>query len=1086
MTHRLGLLFLLTLIPAVSFAQTITGTLQGTVADATGGVLPGVSVTVRGLETGQQRETVTNGAGYYTLPFLPIGVYEVTAALSGFKTVVHERVTIALNDTRVVDFELTPASVAETVTVVAEAAPINTTNGEIKHSLDERQIDDRPVANRGSFLTLAETFAGFSDNPTSGQNNPTASSGSSINFNGTGTRGATFQINGVNNDDSSENQNRQGAAIATVKEFQVITNTYSAEFGRGYGAVVLVQTKSGTNLVRGEGYDYHQDSLWNARSAFSLTKPDNSSDQLGFVVGFPIRRDQLFGFASMDHRRFDGSQTYTRDLFLPAELAAPRLTRGNDTPANRTFIDGVLARFPSVTPNDPRSPRTYQTPQEINRPADDHSFRVDAVPDKINTFTFRYQYTHQIFESIDVIAGEQARQDNKQGNFGATWTRVLGDNAVGEFRYGLGLRKTRVDIAAGNDTPIVRFANSPVSGSIIGNAGNFPINRDQTDHQIVYNVIQLFGRRHQLKTGVDLRLQQLDDLADNFSRGFWSFNSVCGGVTYPTSYAAFLDGCVASYQQAWGPFFLENRMNEYNLYAEDNWRIRPNLTLNLGVRYEYVQAPSEAEDRLDYGIEADANNIEPRLGFAWAPEWSDGWLGALAGGGAGNLSLRGGFGLYDGRIFQSVFSQSGASLRTNPPNAILQTFSTLPNILNVSDPTGGFVFVPGPQTARHTLTIADGNLEMPRTHQWNLTLERRMPWNSSLRISYTGTRGKGLLRYKQDNLPLSPLDGPVLVVDHPNNAPAAGFPDLRGKTIDRIAADVNCAGTGLPGVGVNAQCPVAVPIADNEISFRVPRTNERRPDPRYTTNLLVSNDAQSWYDGLQIEWTRRFAAGLWFQTSYTYSVSEDTTSEATAVGAGDTNQTGPDKRYARGYSRFHTPHRFTFNGSYRLPFFTDRTDLAGSLLGGWTLSALLRLAHGTPFTVTDTARDLNFDGFAETRPILLDPSIRGATIDDPDTSTTILARDKFRTAQYGEGDQVVGRNTFFADGLATVDLGLYKTFGFPWGHTFTLRFEAYNAFNRVQYGFPTADITNTTFGRLLGGATGYAPRTLQLGMQYKF
>ncbi len=1075
------------LIPVLSSAQTITGTLQGTVKDASGGVLPGTIVTARSLDTGQRRETVANGVGYYALPFLPIGGYEVTAALAGFKTVSHPHVTIALNDTRVVDFDLPPAAVEETVTVRAEAAPINTTNGEIKHALDEGQIDDRPTTNRGSFLALAETFPGFAENPTGGQNNPTASSGSSVNFNGTGTRSATFQINGVNNDDSSENQNRQGAAIATIKEFQVITNTYSAEFGRGYGAVVLVQTKSGTNQVRGEAYEHRQDSTWNARSAFSLAKPDNVRDQFGFVAGFPIRRNRLFGFASMDRKRFEGFQTYARDLFLSAELAAPRLTRGNDTPANRAFIDGILARFPAgATPNDPRSNRTYQTSQAVRQPADDHSLRADWTPDKANTLTARYQYTRQIFESDDVLAGEQARQDNRQSNVGVTWSHVFGANAVGEFRYGLGRRRTRVDIAAGNDTPIVRFANSPVSGSIIGNAGNFPIHRDQTDNQIVYNLTTLLGGRHQLKAGVDARFQQLDDLADNFSRGFWSFNPVCGGVTYPSSYAAFLDGCVASFQKAWGPFFLENRMNEYNVYAEDNWRLRPNLTMNLGVRYEYVQAPREAAGRLNYGIEADGNNIQPRLGFAWAPEWSGGWLGALARGGKGTLSIRGGFGLYDGRIFQSVFSQTGASLRTNPPDAVSRTFTTLPDILNPSDPTGGFVFVPGPQTARHAITIASPDLEMPRTRQWNVSVERRMPWNSSLRMSLTGTRGIGLLRYQQSNLPASPLNGPVLVANHPNNAPAAGFPDLRGRTIDRIAADVTCAGTGLPGIPITATCPQPVPIADNEISLRVPRTNERRPDPRYTTNLVVANEAASWYDGLQIEWIRRFSSGLWFQTSYTYSVSEDTTSEATAVGAGDSNQLGPDKRYARGYSRFHTPHRYTFNGSYRLPFLASRTDLVGSLLGGWTLSGILRLSHGTPFTVTDTARDLNFDGFSETRPILLDPSILGATVGDPATSTQILSRDKFRTAQYGEGGLVVGRNTFFGDGQATLDLGLYKTVRFPWRHTFTVRVETFNALNRVQYGFPAVDITNVNFGRLLTGATGYAPRALQVGLQYKF
>src|SRR5687767_8387266 len=292
------------LLPASASAQTVTGTLQGNVSDAKGAVIPGAEVVIRNMDTGQERTLQTNSEGAYVASFLPLGRYTVTASSTGFSKVSQETIEVTLNQTRVVNFTLNPSTVTEAVVVTTEAAPINTTNAEIKGSLNAQEILDKPTGNRGSFLALAETFAGFAENPTSGQNNPTTSSGSSINFNGTGTRGTTFQINGVNNDDSSENQNRQGAALATIKEFQVISNTYSAEFGRGYGAVVLVQTKSGTNRWHGEGYEYRQDSTWNARSAFSLTKPDNARDQFGGIAGFPVRRDKLFGFASFDHKRF--------------------------------------------------------------------------------------------------------------------------------------------------------------------------------------------------------------------------------------------------------------------------------------------------------------------------------------------------------------------------------------------------------------------------------------------------------------------------------------------------------------------------------------------------------------------------------------------------------------------------------------------------------------------------------------------------------------------------------------------------------------------------------------------------------------
>src|SRR5262249_21073400 len=234
----------------------------------------------------------------------------------------------------------------------------------------------------------------------------------------------------------------------------------------------------------------------------------------------------------------------------------------------------------------------------------------------------------------------------------------------------------------------------------------------------------------------------------------------------------------------------------------------------------------------------------------------------------------------------------------------------------------------------------------------------------------------------------------------------------------------------IPGVNVTAACPNPVPIADNEISFRVPRTNERRPDPRYTTNLLISNDAEAWYDGFELEWNKRVTKGLQFQVAYTYSQSLDTTSEATFVGAGDSNQNGPNKQFAKGRSRFDTPHRFTLNGSYRLPFYAGRHDLAGLVLRGWQVLGVFKFVSGPPFAVTDaTGRDLNFDGFTENRPVLLDPSILYQRVDDPATSQKQLPAAAFRSVTFADTiDMLVPRNAFYGDAYHDVDLGLYKSF----------------------------------------------------------
>lgn len=1108
-------------------AQTVTGTLQGTVADPNGAVVQNASVTIRNTETGLERTLNTNEEGFFISSNLPLGSYTVSVTSQGFGTSVREGVNIQLNQTYVLDLALTP-SVDGTVTITATEEPINTTNAEIKGRLTSQEIMDKPTFNQTNFLTLAETFTGFQENPTSGQNNPTASSGSSINFNGTGTRGATFQINGVNNDDSSENQNRQGASLSTIKEFQVITNNFTAEFGRGYGAVVLVQTKSGTNNWHGDAYLYHNDSALNATSnAFSpgAVKPVSRRNQFGFTSGFPIFKDKLFSFISFDHIEQTGANNVSRDVFTIAERNPAnwfKQTPANDTPANRAFIQSIIDRFANVFPNDPASgPRTWRGQQGIDFPARDYSGRLDWNPRSSDNLFARWQYTRQRFSADDLILGERADQNHKQQNFGMTWTHLFTDRTVGEFRYGLGLRTTLVNIAAGNDTPIFRITNPAPVGtqSSIGSAGNFPIQRYQTDHQFVYNLSTLLAEKHYLKAGTDIRRQRLDDLADSNSRGFYNFNSaICNTFTYrdptitnaanptgiPSAFYAFLNGCMNNFQIGFGPFFLENRIRESNFYIEDNWKVRDNLTLNLGFRYEYVSAPEEAEGRIAYGFESDKDNFEPRFGFAWSPRFKNRFLERIFGG-VGDSSIRGGYGIYHGRLFQSVFSQGGATVRFNPPNALMLNL-TAPstatyNATNYADPLNGFVFVPGVQTARHSITAIDPGLEMPYTQQWNLSVERQLPFTSSLRLSYTGNRGIGLLRYALENLPDNNPAG-VLVANHPNNAPAVlyaanqrgpGDPrgvDVRGQVL-LPAANILCAGTGLTGLATNAECPNNVPLGAFEYSLRVPRTNERRPNGLYSTNLSVANASWSYYHGLQAEWTKRLSHNINFQASYTFSKAIDTTSEATAVGGGDTNQTGNNSRAARGLSRFHTPHRFTFYGTYRLPWFQNERGLLGQTLGGWQFSTVVKLAKGTPFTVSTTGLDINFDGFAEARPVLLDPSILGRSINHPSNSQALLPASAFRrlaNTDAGLPVSLVGRNTFFTDGVKNVDFAISKNFLMPWeGHKLMLRADLFNAFNHVQYGFPVSlDITNANFGRITGGATSYAPRSIQVSLRYQY
>ncbi|HEX6085023.1 MAG TPA: carboxypeptidase regulatory-like domain-containing protein [Thermoanaerobaculia bacterium] len=1062
---RLALVVFLTLVLALpALAQMVTGTIQGTVSDSSGGVLPGVTVTIRNAETGLQRVVVTNEAGFFNAPFLPIGRYEVHAELSGFGAARRSDVRVDLNQTTVQDFILDPA-VTEAVTVTADAPRINVSDGEIKQTIRSSEIMAIPQSNQTSFLGLAATLAGYQEgNPTGANDNPTLSVGSSANFNGAGTRGTTFQINGVNNDDSSENQHRQGVALATIASFQVLSNSYSAEFGRGYGAVVLVQTKSGTNNVGGEIYGYGQDGQWNTKKFFERAQPlpDNYRRQFGATAGFPLIRDTLFGFVHYDRTQFKGNTIVSRPLILASDMALPRLTLGNDTPQNRAFQDAILGRFPQgLTPNAPAiSARAYQYPQFANNPDSDWSVRLDWNAGNAHNVNARYQRSAQKRENAELIIGEQTLQDNEQSNFGITWTNVLGTSTVQEARYGIGIRSTNVNILAGNDTPIVRFAGL-TPGTIIGNAGAYPINRDQQDHQLVYNFSTARWAKHTLKLGTDIRRSQLDDRASNNNRGFWNFTATCGGVTYPSGLHAFFAGCVSTYQKAYGPDFLENELNEENLYAQDDWRPFDNLTLNLGVRYERVAAPKEREGRMDY-LYDDSSYVDPRLGFAYTPNWENVRFLRAVTGSNGRFSIRGGYGHYHGRVFQSIFSQGGANVRYNPPNA---TFLSIAGSTNIADPTNGFVFVPGqPLTTRVNLTLIDPDLVMPETRQWNLTFERQLFRESRLRASYIGTMGKNLLQYRFENLPVRP-DG----------------------TTWRVASDWRCAGTGVvAGQAVNATCPNVVPIAANEISLRVPRTNERRPDARYGTNLVVDNIAESNYHAGQLEFETGYVGGFQGRATYTFSKALDSGSEATSAGTGDINIFPEYENYKRGLSRFDTRHRFTMTGSYLLPFFRDRRDALGQILGGWQLSTVVRLSSGTPFTIIDTgAVDIDFDGVANQRPVVVDPTRRGGFhVNNPDTSQQELPASAFRRATPDDDiSDLIGRNTFYTDSREQVDLGLSKSFGIIGSSSVVLRLDVFNVFDQVTWGVPVNDFASTNFGRIISTHPDYIPRTFQVGVR---
>jgi hypothetical protein len=1070
-------------------SQTVTGTLECRVTDGSGGVVAGAEVSVKSDDTGLDRAAKTNHEGYAQITFLPVGAYHLTIAAKGFATQMRSA-QVELNTARNFDVQLTPAAVAATVTVTSESPLIDTSRGEIVNNIDSKTIEDRPLSSR-NILSLAEMIPGFqSSGGYGGVNNPTLSSGSYVSFNGTGTRSASFQIDGVNNDDSSEGQNRQNVNISAIKEFQMLTNTYAAEFGRG-AAVMLVQTKSGTNQIHGDAYEFLQNDKLDANTFFGNaagTKPDGTlvsprapmrRNQFGYTVGGPILKNKLFLFHSFENTKLIQYSTITRYLFYtkyPLQIGTCMLcVNPADHPhlqSDMAFLQSVLDRFPQVQPNAPAvCDLCYIEEKNSHFPDSDYSGRLDYILSSRDSANVRYQYSRNIRLPAQIIQGEAANQNHKQQNVGLTETHMFSPSTVGEFRLGIGLRTTLVDIAGGDQTPIIRI-NNPTAYTIttLGSAGSYPIHRYQTDYQYVYNLSHVQGRQT-FKMGVDIRRQHLDDLADNYSRGWWTFAATSGYQGYEN----FLRGYETDFQKGYGNFTTYNRMGEVNSYFMDDVRVTSSLTLNLGIRWERVFTPYEVSGKVQYNY-GDFNGIQPRFGLAWSPNAPSGILRKIAGA-HGKSVVRVGFGTFNTRIFQSIFSQSNISLRSLPPYGAYRDFGAT---FNVTDPSNGFTYDPNSYNpGQITYTQVDPGLKMPTIQQYHFTIDRQLPGQMSLSVGYARTRGIGLLQNQILNRAEFPFHG------------------ANGVVYDKI--DPNPADTN-PAAGY--------------ISETQPRLNQRRPDPRYTNVYYISNNSWSYYNALRVTLTKRLSNNFSANVAYSFSKSIDTGSDVAAGSASTPLTETSSAATNRALSDFDQRHRININFTYQTPWFRHSNQFLRQALWGWNVSTNQTFASGNPFTVT-AGYDFNADGVSNDRPLLLNPSYYGVSVDNgrtnpqtgvqrsveqlplsvfyPMVTTTATSR-PFDPGGSDAGS--IGRNTFLGQGLLNVDAALIKSFPIRERQNLTFRAEVYGLTNTPHFAFPTASVLSSAFGRITGtfsplnyvGASrsDASSRIVQLALRYVF
>jgi hypothetical protein len=1035
----LGLLALVLCAGSVA-AQATTGSIQGVITDSQGAAIPGATVTVRNVETNVSRTLVSDAEGNYRFLNLPVGNYELVVELSGFGRHVRAGLTLALNQTAVVDAQLSPATLSELVEVRADAPLINTTNAEVGVRFDTQRIAELPVMGSRNIFTLARSAPGVSE-LASGQNS-FASGTQEANFssNGARLRSNNIMIDGQDSNDPSVT-GRQQAINNTdiVQEIRLITNQFAAEYGRAAGSVMNVITKSGTNDFSGTGFWFHNDNSFNTRSNLDIAAgldhaPYRVENQLGGTLGGPVAPGRTFFFGS--YQRWTDRRQGSGFTLNGAPSDAGRAVL-QSVAAGRPQIQALLDHLPAGASNGRSANftlagQTYTVPLgsltgSASQGLDNNqaSGRIDHQLTAGQTLVGRYLLSDTSTDNTGTVQvtppGLTANSPANQHSINVWLNSILSSSTTNELRVAwahLGT-VTDADDPKSLQIPSIEITelgmtqfNNATNRTAIGLAVNLPQFRYNDTYQIQENLLQVRGN-HLFKAGIDVRRQ--------YVKSFF-FPTIRGLLRYPTLSSYVND--VAEAANINKPLPGGEDVNYYHwwdqyYYAQDDWRIGSNLTLNLGLRYELpgnnIGSLIDLNNRIleangnnqIYALtpvpKTDQNNFEPRIGFAWTPPTREGGaLGWLMG--DDGFVVRGGY----ARTHDYAFLNIALNIVSSFPYVAAINRSNLANAFTLLQSTPAGV-PPGTDPNQLTRTVVAEDFRSPYYDQFSLGAERQLGENLAVRVGYVGTFGDDLFQT---------LDG-------------------------------------------NPRLPFST----------------QRQDPTRGVIRLRANTAESWYHSIQTQLDKRFSRGLSAGVHYTWSRFEDTASEIFNPSAGEVavaqDSFNPFDG-ERGRSTYDRPHRLSGNFVWELPWGSNRNGGGGGYLGGWQVSSFFTLQSGAPFTVLNgsdpTGALAGIDG-------LVGNAIRPNLNTDLDLSSMsvneILAAggaSLFRSlcgnpSPTCSGERVgnVPRNSLRADGVVNVDLGIVKNTRFANGQNVQVRFELFNVMNTRNFGIPDGRINSANF-----------------------
>jgi len=1145
--------------PVLGQTQT-TGRIAGSVKDESGAVISGAEVSVANKATGEERKVTTDESGSYFVQLLPPGTYTVSVTANGFKRIIFDNVKVAITETTAVNADLAVGTVTEeSVTVAAGGTLLQTEGAQLGRLVDSRSVSELPLATRNftQILGLSPGAATYlPDNTAVGRNSQ------NISVNGARVTNNNFQINGIDANSMGTNSapSLSIPAPETIQEFKVQTSLYDATFGRSGGGNIQAVTKSGSNGFHGSAYEYFRDDSMNANNTFlkaaGVERPVLERNVFGGAIGGPIKKDKIFFFGSYQGTREDNGASIINSLSSNILIAPgltddrsaqtllntfhPLLPNGQPAPAiNPTALALLNARLPNgefLIPTPQANGRfSGSTPSRYEE--DQFNANIDYRINDRNTLAAKFFFSNSpqtlVLPSFlgggPNLPGYGNEQQNNGRLFSLQYVRMFSPTVINELRLGYNfirvdafpqepIKDSEVGITRANaDTfpglPLIRVAPA-AGGFVIGTSPTIDVLATSPSTTIA-DTISITRGNHTLRLGAEYRYNENNYTLNFFTRGqidFLNFNNFLTGNTFVTVFGSGI-----------GDRSL--RAIDYNFFVQDDWKVSPKLTLNLGLRYELDLPPYDTRGRIatfdpalyqprplafngvplgppiggfvqagnvidQYDLadvpnvdrrvvnSIDPNNFAPRIGFAYSPLDS------------GRLVIRGGYGLFYSRTsFQYITLNVIV-----PPTFVFGARVGAP----VADPffpvppqTAFPAFVPGVALSG---TVFDRNIRTPYIHQYNTNIQYEVAKDLMLEVGYVGTRGLNLFRqlaFNQAPLasPSNPITNEVTGAVITTNTPANA--SLRAP---------------FQGAGING-------FFQNQTT------------------------AQSTYHSLQTSLTKRFSRGLQFLASYTYARSIDNASGqgggagfGGVVNPGGVGETSAsignllDPRANRGVSDFDRTHRFVLSYLWDLPSpaFADKSTAGRLIFGNWQLAGIVTAMSGLPIDIVDTGSGsfygvanggaplarpswsasadreaasrapagYYFNPFAFRRPVILPgqaiPSSNGAAV----------------AGAIGTDFGNVGRNVLRGPKQTNVDFSVIKRFGLTETKNLEFRAEMFNLFNHVNLANPISDfnailssggsidpltgviIDPGAFGRII--STSNNPRIVQLALKFNF